>query len=167
MRFNPDNLNRLYRYGVALCASEPEAEDLLHASIERYLDTRQHTSIEHPESFIRRAMRNRWFDELRKKQTRQTYDAESPADDEPIPVLDQNPLESMIATQDQVAQFWGELDPSQRELLYFSCILEFSAQEIADEFGQPRGTILSRLHRLKKSIEHKLALANEPQEAER
>ena len=44
------------------------------------------------------------------------------------------------------------LEPLERELLFFWAVEGCTAQEIADRTDSPRGTVLSRIHRLRQKI---------------
>lgn len=151
--FSPENLNILYRYGIALTNSPDLAMDVLQAALEKMIMARQSEHIDNENAYVRKLMRNGWYDELRRQKTRRKHlNEQTEIDHEPISVIDHNPIESMLITDDMLVRIWATLDHSQRELLFYSCVLEFSAQQIADEMETPRGTILARLNRLKKRI---------------
>ena len=111
------------------------------------------------EAYLRKIMRNYWYDECRKKKTRQLY-AQSQANsfiidqDDNLVHISQNSDEliDLIITQNEVEKLWGVLDDHQRELLYLYSVLEYTTQEIVDELDLPRGTVLGRIHRLKKYL---------------
>ena len=44
------------------------------------------------------------------------------------------------------------LEPMERELLFLWAVEGYTAQELADQTGAPRGTVLARLHRLRSKI---------------
>jgi RNA polymerase sigma-70 factor (ECF subfamily) len=50
------------------------------------------------------------------------------------------------------------LNPEERSALYLSAAEGYTAQEIADLFGKPRGTILSMMFRAKKKLQRLLKL---------
>ena len=62
-------------------------------------------------------------------------------------------LEDVYIDQQELQTHWANLQDSQRELLYLHCVLEYTAQEISDELNCPRGTVLARIHRLKKQLQ--------------
>lgn len=45
-----------------------------------------------------------------------------------------------------------QLRATEREILFLSVLEEYSAREIAELTGRPRGTILSIIHRAKKKL---------------
>ena len=46
----------------------------------------------------------------------------------------------------------GQLKAGDRELLYLHCVEGYTAQEISDLIGRPRGTILSSINRAKAKL---------------
>ncbi len=56
-------------------------------------------------------------------------------------------LEAILAT----------LPCEERELIYLNCIEGFTAQEISEITGDPRGTILGRLARIKEKLTHRFS----------
>ena len=144
------SLNMLYRYGISLTGNTSDAEDVLQTSIERYLKNCQ-LPLSDNMALARKIMRNYWFDELRKLNVRQGYVSQVQQENETISMLDES-LEDVCISQHDLAKLWGTLNDEQRELLYLHGVLDYTAQEIAQEQGQPRGSVLSRIHRLKKSL---------------
>lgn len=162
---DPATLNQLLRYGIALTGNRSDAEDVLHTAIERFLRSKQ-AAIKEECAYIRKIMRNYWYDEQRKQRSRHNYIEQTISnntDDHQVIALNDNALEQLLINQQQVAMIWSQLDDEQRELLYFHCVLEYSAQQIADELSCPRGTILSRLSRLKKRIASRITDSEQQQ----
>ncbi|MGK0290726.1 MAG: RNA polymerase sigma-70 factor (ECF subfamily), partial [bacterium] len=54
--------------------------------------------------------------------------------------------------KEEVEILLDQASPAERELLYLSAVEEYSIQEIAEITQTPKGTLLSRLHRLKNKI---------------
>lgn len=150
--FCNQSLQSLYRYGYTLTQNEANAYDLLQNALERYLaQPEKHNELEKPEFYIRRIMRNRFIDDLRHSQR---FPLESLDQvDEQIADLDLNQLEHMIMEQQLLEQIWVRLNPLERELIHLWAVEGMTAQEISDQLETPRGTILSRIHRLRKKIE--------------
>ncbi|MGF1645274.1 MAG: RNA polymerase sigma factor [Thiotrichales bacterium] len=143
--FDGDTLNRLYRYAYSLTGHRSEAEDLLQDALERYLRAGQ-KSVDNPLAYVRRILRNCFIDGLRRKDLHPVTllpDEVGPQD------IDMRTLESIMVDQDLLASIWQRLAPLEREILYFWAVEGMSAQEVANELGTPRGTILSRIHRLR------------------
>jgi RNA polymerase sigma-70 factor (ECF subfamily) len=56
------------------------------------------------------------------------------------------------ADDDDLHQALGRLKRSERELLYLAIVESYTATEIAEITGRPRGTVLSTLHRSKQKL---------------
>ena len=144
-------LNNLYGYCFALAGNETEAYDLLQSSVEKYLQT-DTESIRNEKAFIKKIIRNHYIDEYR-KQSRVSLEQF----DEAVTYVDMNtkPMERMIASQLQVESVWQELSSSEREILYFWAVEGYSTSELAAFLQIPRGTLLSKIHRLRIRLEEK------------
>lgn len=148
-------LHKLYRYGYSLTNNESSAYDLLQDALERFLKHSQtHSTVETPEFYIRRIMRNGFIDKLRREK-RYPLETLSGAD-EHIADSDLQDLESLVTDQQTVNLIWETLNPLERELLHLWAVEEFTAREIAEQLEAPRGTILSRIHRLRRKIREQL-----------
>jgi RNA polymerase sigma-70 factor (ECF subfamily) len=167
--FNKDNLNQLYRFAIALTANSQTAEDLLHTGIERAL-TGKLSTIDNKMAYVRTIIRNAWYDELRKKKSHNEVSSDFLEDNSEVEINPTSLLEpdsnDVTIQQIQLQQIWILLSDQQRELLYLWCILGMTAAEIAIELKLPRGTVLSKIHRLKAALQkyHQQpspALANE------
>ena len=98
-------------------------------------------------------MRNYWYDELRKQKIKNDYLEAQRNEQELMIHLHEANLEGVVISQNQLEQLWSSLRDDQRELLYFHCLLEYTAGEISQEQGVPRGTILARIFRLRKHLQ--------------
>lgn len=146
MLFDRDALNRLYRYAYALCGDEAGAGDLLQDTVERCLQ-RPPGALACPEAYARRVMRNRHIDLNRRRQASPER-ANSHADVEML-AIDTHCLEALIVSRDQLQQIWSRLDAFEREILYYWAVEDMTAAQIASTLGTRRGTVLSRIHRLR------------------
>lgn len=157
---NKERLNGLFRYAMALTAEKQDAEDLLQTGIERALKG-DFASIENKSAYIRTIMRNAWYDELRKQKIRQTslyseldHDAflntqtEDTNDQVPVSLIEVDPS-NIIISEIELQKAWIKLGDQQREILYLWCVLGMTAAEMAQELKLSRGTVLSKIHRLK------------------
>jgi len=136
-------LNGLYRYGLSLTNNNASAEDLLQSALERWLPRRQQSR--EPLPYIRRIMRNLHIDLCRRNAI---IDFEPITDDTPV-LLDTKSLEQLVIDQQRLQSVFNRLNSAEREVLYYWAVLEYTASEIAAELDEPRGTVLSRLYRLK------------------
>ena len=146
MLFDRATLNRLYRYAYALSGGEAPAYDLLQDTVERCL-RRPPGDLACPEAYARRVMRNRFIDLGRRaKASPEQLDEKG---DVELLAIDTHCLEQLMITRDQLEHVWTLLDAFEREILYFWAVEGMTAAEIASTLGSRRGTVLSRLHRLR------------------
>ncbi|MGR6872688.1 RNA polymerase sigma factor [Pseudomonas sp. HK3] len=145
--FNRKELDKLYQYAYSLTSNSHDAEDLLHTVIERMIKKLAHTEIEFTQAYTRKAIRNQFIDDCRHK-NRIAFDT---LDDHPM-LLSTTDLEKSYVDQHQVDQLMQCISVGEKELLYLWSVLGFTTSEIVEETGQPRGTILSRLFRIKEKL---------------
>lgn len=148
MKLDRKNLQKLYRYAYTLTADEDDAYDLLQSAIETSLNKpadRTATST----AYIRTIMKNRYIDEYRHQQS---FPQENIDDHVPVS-LDESSLENVVIASHDLALLWKTLEPLDREVLFFWAVEGFSMQEIADKLEVSRGTLLSRVHRLRKRLQ--------------
>ncbi|MFK5856677.1 MAG: sigma-70 family RNA polymerase sigma factor [Bacteroidota bacterium] len=149
MIFDKDVIQKLFRYACTLCINQDDAYDLLQYALEKFLrnqsDTKQITDV----VYVRTIIRNRFIDEYRrlKRFPEESYDDESTV------AIDVSSLEDNVLAQIELESVWEIFDPFEREILYYWAIEEMTAQEISDQINVPRGTILSRIYRLRRKIE--------------
>ncbi len=168
--FNQQDLNRLYAYAMTLCHRQQDAYDLLQQSLELYLCKK--IIADNPSAYLRRIIRNQFIDLCRQRKrqpTHQPLDAtqlesghghmDADIDGYTDRHIDSNTLamgtqclEQLCIQQQQLEQIWQLLNSSEHELLYLWALLEMNAREIAEELQLPRGTVLARIHRLRKKI---------------
>ena len=148
--FDASDLNGMYRYCVALTGDASSAYDLLQDGLERYLRTHS-PEVRTPMALLRRILRNRHIDVCRTNHDK---------DQDTLEALDRqavdigfSTLENMLVAEQEVERIWAMLDPRERELLHLWALEGYTAQEVADLLKQPRGTVLSRIHRLRKRLE--------------
>ena len=149
--FNRDELNNLYRYGYALCTNQDDAYDLLQYALEKYLHKPAGYSNASDLAYVRTTMRNRFIDDCRKS----TRFPEEEYDDGSLIAIDETTLENVVVAQFDLEIVWKELNTMEREVLYYWAIEGMTAQEIADQIDVPRGTVLSRLYRIRKRFDTK------------
>lgn len=155
--FKRAELNTLFRYGIALCNNESDAYDLLHYAIEKYLqqpvtpepgaDSRTQAHNQDL-AYVRTIMRHRFIDDHRKS----TRFPEQPYDDNSLVSINESPLDDIVIAQLDLEIIWKKLSVTERELLFYWAVEGRTAQEIAQQTDTPRGTILSRLHRIREKF---------------
>ena len=145
-------LNQLYRYAVSLTNNEDQAYDLLQSCIEKYLKANT-DDIKTPIAYLKRMIRNEFIDQTRNN--RFQYDVDSEVIDKinDEKALEEITLEDVFVQQSEVAALLGTMTPEERELLYLWAVEEYTFEEIAEMKQIPRGTLLSKLHRLKKRVQ--------------
>ncbi len=153
MKIDQKNLQKLYRYAYALTADENDAYDLLQSAIETSLN-KPAKSIEKSNSYIRMIIKNRYIDSYRHQQSfpHEHFDDHTPVN------LNESSLENMMIASYDLALLWEKLDVLDREVLYFWAVEGFSIQEISEKLDISRGTLLSRIHRLRRRIQAKAEL---------
>ncbi|MBE9559428.1 MAG: sigma-70 family RNA polymerase sigma factor [Proteobacteria bacterium] len=149
--FSRVEMNNLYRYGYALCSNQDDAYDLLQYALEKYLHKSDRYNDACDLAYVRTTMRNRFIDEYRKS----ARFPEEEYDDGLLVVIDETALEDVVVAQIDLEIMWKELNTMEREVLYYWAIEGMTAQEIAEQIDVARGTVLSRLYRIRKKFDTK------------
>ena len=147
-----DLLNQLYRFALSLCHNEDQAYDLLQSCVEKYLKV-DRSHIEKPTAYMMRLIRNEFIDQLRRSRFSCEVDAEALEKMSDKVALDARSLEDTYAQQCEVETLLNTMRPDERELLFLWAVEEYTIDEIAQLKQVPRGTLLSRLHRLRRRIQ--------------
>jgi len=147
--FDRAALDRAYRYCLALTGHEAAAYDLLQDGLERYL--RNVENADNPRAMLYRIIHNRFID-TRRTSRDDLHDDFNALDDQCLS-LGFHGLDDMVIAQQELAIIWQGLTPAERELLHLWAVEGYTAQEVAAQLGEPRGTILSRIHRLRRRLE--------------
>jgi RNA polymerase sigma-70 factor (ECF subfamily) len=141
-------LNRLYRYAYSLSAQPDDAYDLLQSALEKHLRSKPNQSLENESAYVRKIIRNQFIDQARRQQCvpfETLEDADTLA-------LDTMPLDSLLIQNELIEAIWAMLNTAEREILFLWAVEGHTASEIAIEINAPRGTILSRIYRLRQKI---------------
>lgn len=148
MNFERDQLDQLYRYALALTGQRQDAEDLLHACLAEFLE-RPRDHVDAPLAYLRQMLRSRFYDARRRQQKIQ-YQA---IDEAILPIDPQPALETAVVDALTLGRVWQDLTSAEREVMYLWAVDGLSANEIALQLGQPRGSVLSRMHRVRKRLQ--------------
>jgi RNA polymerase sigma-70 factor, ECF subfamily len=139
----------VYRTALRVTGNPADAEDVLQNVFVRFLnckvilDPRQA-----PKSYMQRAAVNASIDLLRKRPVSPSVDPEE--------VRDNSNPESSPFLKELLRKAFAKL-PSQDAEIFVLCYLEgYTYEELADQFGIERGTIASRLHRIKIILKNEL-----------
>ena len=148
--FSKQQLDRLYQYAYSLTTNRDEAFDLLQTCLEKYL--RNKSKVKNPQSWMFRVIRNQFYDLIRRQQP-ELIDLN---DSRLASISDElESLEDMTIERDTIEHIWNELDNSEREILFFWAVMGCTSTEIANSLNSPRGTIVSRIHRIKTKLQRK------------
>jgi RNA polymerase sigma-70 factor (ECF subfamily) len=147
--FSEADLNRYFRYALSLTGNEDDAFDLLQQSVEKYLRT-DPSEVKKPASYFYRIVRNQFIDDYRQKNSRPMEEY-----DDLTTVVEMNPktFEEVYIDQKDVLFLLEKLSPQDRELLYFWAVEEYTMSEISELLHTPKGTLVSRMHRLRKKLD--------------
>ncbi len=141
------DLQKLQRYAYSLTANEADAYDLLQSAIETSLN-RPADSVSKTIAYIRMIMKNRFIDAYRH---RQSFPLDDIDDHSPVS-MDGSSLEDIAIASHDLDTLWTRLEPIDREVLFFWAVEGYSMSEIAEKLEVSRGTLLSRIHRLRKRL---------------
>lgn len=149
-----EQLQQAYRYAMSLSNDTHVAKDIVHSTYVKLL-ARDLTSIECVQHYFFRCIRHTFIDKKRFDDRWQTDDVSPPDDAFEIGLVN---LESVMIYQDYLVKLWANFAPNERELLYLWAIEEYTIDEISQLTDTARGTLLSRMHRLRKRCEAKALL---------
>ena len=147
-----DLLNQLYRFALSLTHNEDQASDILHSCLEKYLQA-DLVDIEKPVAYLKTMIRNKFIDETRHRRFYCDADSELIDRINNESALEELSLEDVFVQQEEIEALLGTMQAEERELLYLWAVEEYTIKEIAEMKQVPRGTLLSKLHRLKKRIQ--------------
>jgi len=161
MNLDKTQLNSLYRYAASLCGDKDRAYDILHNCVEKYLKRAlkaEVSNVKEPIHYLMRSIRNEFIDQERSKKLRLV---EPITDEIEHDSLESETLDDLFIRDQKVEDILGHLNPEESELLYLWAVEEYTVQEIADLQQVPKGTLLSRLHRLKIRVRGALSESGE------
>jgi len=142
-------LQRLFRYGFSLTHDEDTAYDLLQDALEISL-RKAPDNADAALRYVRSIMRNRFIDQYRRDHRHPTVSFDD--NDKQALIIDPRVLEDIVIAEHEVETIMAMLEPLERELLFLWAVEGCTAQEIAERTERPRGTVLSRIHRLRQKI---------------
>lgn len=145
--FDKEVLQQLYRYCYSLTCDEHDAYDLLQGAVEKFI--KFNVVASQPVAYIKKIIYNRFIDDYRRKKIVQFENLEEaalPAD------FDVQTLEELLVNENMAEQILKSLEPDEREIMYCWAIEGFSTMEIAEKLEKPKGTILSKIYRMRKKL---------------
>jgi len=139
----------VYRAALRVTGNPPDAEDVLQSVFLRMLNRQMPIDpMGSPARYLRRAATNAAIDLLRRK----TFLAETRIQEE----HDYGSRESSLLLKERLRRSLAKL-PSRDAELFVLCYLEgYSYDELAREFEMEHGTVASRLHRIRKTLQEDL-----------
>ena len=142
-----DDYQRAFRFACALGADRDLALDLVQTALVKGLSAAPR-QIDNPLAYLMTSVRHCFYSELQRKGRDDT-----PFDDlDGVIATDLKPLEEMVIEQDALDQAWAKLSPGERELLHLWAVEGYTLDEISGLTQTPRGTLLARVHRLRKRL---------------
>ena len=135
----------VYRAALRVTGNAQDAEDALQTVFMRILNLTPPPVLDTiSESYLRRAATNAGIDILRQRTSR----GESPLDGGP----DHAGPASTALLKEQMRRALGKLDPEDAHLFVLRNLEGLSYDELAEQFAVERGTVASRLHRIRQSL---------------
>ncbi len=145
-------LDRGFRYALALTHDATRAEDLLHDAVVSILRRKQLDNV----GYLLTTIRNRFIDLYR----RERLVVMLPLDESNEEVLETIDAPDMTLDPEKLEKALAALRPAEREAIYLFSVEDYTAQEIADATGRPRGTVLSLMHRARRKLRAWMAPKN-------
>lgn len=148
-------LPRLRRFARSLTRSVPEADDLVQEACLRALSRSDQWDPTQPlDRWMFRITRNLWISEMRKRSVR-LGQGHVPADETPELVTHETGEAAVAATalRGRIAALPEELST----VLLAVSVEGYSYAEAAELLGIPIGTVMSRIHRARKTLAKQLA----------
>lgn len=155
MTFDRSELDQFYRYCFVLVDNEDDAYDLLQTALEKYLRAPPSRNSA-KKSYLRKIIRNQFIDQYRSKKKV----AWEEFDENVVMNINEelSLLESISATREEAEKIWNLLDASEREIMYLWAVQGFTTSEVAKYLDMPKGTVMSKVSRLRKRIINQLSL---------
>ena len=147
--FDKNELNQLYRYCYALVDNEADAYDLLQSSLEKYIRATPE-NVSNRNSYMRKIIRNQFIDQYH---ANKKMESEEFNENNITNINDElSSLEKIVINKEEAEIIWNLLDFSEREIMYLWAIQGFTTSEVAGFLGIPKGTIVSKVSRLRKRV---------------
>lgn len=151
-----DDYQRAFRYARALGADRDLACDLVQTAVVKGLSAARR-DLREPVAYLLTSIRHAFYSELKRVQNAAVSKIE---DLEGVVATDLQPLEDMMIARDTLERAWGQLSPPEREVLHLWAVEGYTVDEISVHTDTPRGTLLARLHRLRKRLAASAAALN-------
>lgn len=138
-------MNELFRYANALTHDEAKAFELVQTALLKVLEKKPRQYM----AYLKTTIRHVFYDEWRrsKKVPFESIDQEAVTDS-----VSPSSLDDLYIESESVNDILQSLEPLDREVLYLYSVEGLTFEEISLETGYKKGTLLSRMHRLKEKI---------------
>lgn len=145
-RLRDEDFQRAYRYAMALTGEREQAYDVVHTAVTQWLGAAT-AAVENPLAYFLRIVRNTFLaDQRRAAQMRW-----SPIEDAGVVIpADLRALEDVQLERAWLERVWADFTAAEREVLFLWAVEGYTVDEISAQTGAPRGTLLARMHRLRK-----------------
>lgn len=143
-----EDYQRAFRYARALGADHDLACDLVQTAVVKGLSAARR-DLREPVAYLLTSIRHAFYSELKRVQDAALSTLENL---EGVIATDLQPLEDMVIARDALRQAWARLSPAEREVLHLWAVEGYTVEEISAHTDTPRGTLLARLHRLRKRL---------------
>lgn len=143
-------LPRLRRFALSLTRSGPDADDLLQDACATALQKwEQYDPAQPLDRWMFRVLRNLWISEIRKRKVR-IGEGQVPAADATELRVEDTAVDALAAQQvrGKVEDLPGDLS----QPLMLVCAEGYSYREVSELLGIPIGTVMSRIHRARKTL---------------
>lgn len=145
---------KLYRIALAWCGDEMLADDLVQATITAAIkNLKQLRDKNSLFGWVCSIMKNQWYHHLRKQKNHDNIEGQSHLPSDEGGPFEQCQKKDMIR---QVRIAVAELSLEQRQIISLIDLGELSYADVAQTLEVPVGTVMSRLHRARKSLLKKL-----------
>jgi RNA polymerase sigma-70 factor (ECF subfamily) len=134
-----ERLQKGYRYALALTHHPADAEDLVH---EAWLNISRRYGRVESNALLVTAVRNLFIDQCRRKKIVKFESLDQPEPPELLSLTETEP-----GLEGDLVALLAILRPGEREAIFLHYYEGRTAEEIGQLTGQPRGTVLSLLHR--------------------
>lgn len=147
-----DSRARLYRVALAWCGNAMLADDLVQETMTTAIQ--RHHQLRDPErlyAWLYSILNNTWRQHLRRQRDECVYEDEMQQDEDNLEDNVQS-LEIVLRVRKAV----GNLPEDQRQVVALVDLEGFAYCEVANILEIPIGTVMSRLHRARKSLQNAL-----------
>lgn len=146
-RLSNQDFQRAYRYALSLSGDRQLAYDLVHSAVAAALQSPEISR--EPMRYLLKSVRHRFIDDTRRARRLEWTPLEEV---EGAIAADLQPLEAALVNEEALRHAWEQLSAAEREVLFLWAVEGYTIDEISRHTQTPRGTLLARLHRLRRRL---------------